>query len=207
MFKRLHDRLASLITKDSGSDDYGRSIRAAVRGLWSGAYSVWEFESAMSAAIELGLRRAWYAGASECGIYPEDLSQDELNRLDQEIIGETSQILDFGLFIMYNSKLNGGKLTPLMTRAQMWVNRYEAVRGLAREYACADQKLKWIRGNTMQPCRDCLRLDGRVYRASTWRKYGIEPRMHSLQCGGFRCRCELIPTDEPSNRGRPPRVG
>lgn len=62
---------------------------------------------------------------------------------------------------------------------------------------------EWIYGDT-DHCEDCLKYNGRVYRAKTWKKYGIQPRESTLKCKGFNCQCRLEKTDKPILPGRPP---
>ena len=57
-------------------------------------------------------------------------------------------------------------------------------------------------------CRTCLALDGKVKRASFWDTTGVHPQATNgtLECNGYNCGCELIPTDEPLSRGPLPNV-
>lgn len=61
-------------------------------------------------------------------------------------------------------------------------------------------------GFIVHNCGDCRRLDGRVYRASTWAKYDIYPRNWDLECRGVRCGCAFEETDEPCTPGFPPHL-
>ena len=176
-----------------------------MRGLWSGAFTLADFAEQMEATIHRGLTAAWYAGAAECGITPEDLSEEEREELAYRIELENGFVEDFGLAIREADKAAGGLLRPLMSRAELWVNRWDAIETRAKAMACGNQKARWELGPT-EHCRDCAHMAGRVYRYSTWEKYGILPRSPLLECGGFRCQCELVDTDEPATRGRPPQL-
>ena len=104
-----------------------------------------------------------------------------------------------------NSKANGGKLTPLLTRAKMWSNRYNAIVTIAQQVSCADKKFKWHLGPTEEHCGDCLTYAGRVHRGSVWASVGAAPQSRSLACGGWNCLCALSPTTDRASGGRPPR--
>jgi hypothetical protein len=61
-------------------------------------------------------------------------------------------------------------------------------------------------GFVVHNCTDCRRLNGRVYRSSTWRKADLYPRKHTLECKGYRCACEFVLTSKPCTPGFPPRL-
>jgi len=192
----------------AGTAGYRRSIRAAVRGLWSGVLTFFDFWDSMSLAINRGLAGAWAAGMADCGVSSDEMTPDESAALLRRIVYEHQWIDGFANAIEQGSKANGGKLTPLYSRAEIWIGRWEGVRTEARVMACADKKLKWTLGPT-EHCASCMKLAGKVKRASFWNDSGILPRIHGapyLDCQGFRCQCELLPTDEPLSKGPLPRL-
>jgi hypothetical protein len=186
---------------------YRRGIRAAVRGLWNGTFDREQFAEALFSAVDLGVTQAWNRGLRECGILPDEMSIGERLKLS-ELIGREAKWIDgYADAIEAGSKTNGGKLTPLFARAEIWIGRWEGVKSNARAMACADKKLMWILGAAEEHCSSCSRLAGKVKRASWWNNNGILPRVHDapyLACSGFRCTCELVPTDAPLSRGRMP---
>lgn len=188
-----------------GRDDYAKDIRAAVRGVWSGVLDELQFLEAMYSTVSIGLTAAWREGAQACGIAPGDLTLDEEWELHLRITEQMTYLSPFLQDIQTSSKANRGKLTPFLQRAQMWVNRYDDIKNQARQIACKDQKLEWIFGDTVH-CVDCQKLNGRVYRASIWRKYNIRPQMFELACHGFKCRCHFEPTTKPVTPGMPPSL-
>lgn len=178
-----------------------------MRGFWTGVIvDDTQFFNAMRSVVERRLREAWAEGAADCGISMEEIKPEEQVALANAIQREIGFVQSFAADIDANSKANGGKLGPLLTRLKMWVNRYKDIQNRAKQLACADRKLQWLRGPTSDACRDCLRYDGRVYRASTWARHDIRPQNPLLACHGVNCLCDLRPTDEPANRGRPPRM-
>lgn len=187
---------------------YRRGIRAAIRGLWSGILTRDDFDDAMRVTIRRNLTLGWERGAKECGILPDELSEAERAQLQARIEYEYQWIDGFADTIIAQSKENGGKLRPLYNRAEVWIGRYEGIKTEARVMACADRKLRWTLGPT-EHCRSCTKLAGKVKRASYWNEKGILPRIHDawyLECGGWRCQCQLLPTDEPMSKGPLPKL-
>lgn len=205
-------RIAKERRLEKDSDGYTMAIRAAVRGLWNGQADYDWFYHQMSSAIRsprVGLAAAWAAGAKECGILPNEFTKDEKLALENAIQYEMQWIDGFATAIEEGSKAEGGKLGPLFQRAAIWTGRWEGVKAQAMAMACADRKLKWVLGPTEESCRSCSRLNGKIKRASYWNERGILPRVHGaeyLACHGFRCLCELQPTDEPASKGPLPKL-
>jgi hypothetical protein len=198
-------------------DSFARDLRGAVRGYWTGAIDGFAFfesflvtiERGLTAAIERGLTAAWYDGAAACGILPEELTVAETKELRFRIAQQTNFINGFAEDIERGSKANGGKLTPLMQRVQLWVNRWNDVRNEAQVMACKDQKLMWELGATEKHCKTCFALNGKVKRASFWKSLGVRPQNAPnplLECEGWKCDCRFIQTDEPLSRGAMPSL-
>lgn len=188
---------------------FGREIRGAVRGYWTGVLDGVSFFESFLLTIERGFTSAWYEGAAQCGILPEELTIDEVKALRFKIAQQTAYINRFADAIEVGSKENKGKLTPLLQRAQLWVNRYNDVMNEAQVMACKDQKLRWDLGATEQHCRTCYALNGKVKRASFWKTLGVRPQNAPnllLECEGWRCDCSFNPTDEPLSRGAMPSL-
>jgi len=197
-------KLSEKASATAGVESYQYLIRSAVYGLWSGERNLGDFIADMFTTIQRGFTRAWYDGAYECGLLPDDLTIEEKQRLADEILTEQSFIVNFGSDILEG--LKGEALLRTHTvRIPMWVNRYSNIQNIARMMACGDEKLKWVMHPLKEHCPDCLMLDGRVYRASVWRTTGWEPKSRDLACGGYKCGCEFVITNEPITRGRPPR--
>lgn len=188
-----------------GERDYGLGIRAVVRGLWLGVFDQFQFIDSMVGSLQRGLARAAREGAAECGIGPEEMSHQELAAMDREINNNFKRIFQFSTTIMAGSKRDGGKLGPLLRRATLWINRYDALRVEVAALACGDKKKVWRIGNTLESCRTCLGFEGRVYRYSVWVANGALPKVHALCCRGFRCDCRLEDTDAKMTPGRFPR--
>jgi len=189
-----------------GFNEYARGVRSAVRGLWSGVYDEMAFYEAFYSLLNVGLTAAWQEGARNCGIAPDELTLDELKLMRFRVSEQMNYVTGFAEAIAAGSKENKGKLTPLLQRALMWVNRYNDVKNQAMQIACKDQKLMWVIGPTEQHCASCSKLDGRVYRASIWKKYDLRPQMWRLACRGVHCLCTLNPTTDRVTPGHPPSI-
>jgi hypothetical protein len=185
-------------------EEYRSNIRTFVRGLWNGTWDYYTFIDQMSLAIERGFTQAWYEGAKIYGISPSELTEEEHFRLTQEVNTERNYIGNIGQAIIVNSKAFGGKLEPLLSRAELWVAGYNRIRVLGSNYAARDQKQEWQYGDTKH-CGDCWNYNGRVYRASVWRKHNVLPKIYSLECRGYHCQCKLVPTNNPMSKGYPPQ--
>jgi hypothetical protein len=195
--------LADYIVTELSLTSFQGGIRSAVRGLWTGALSEGDFADSMTTSIERGLEQAWAEGAKECGVSPADRSDEEKDALQSLQNISFGAIRSFGTTIAAGSKANGKKLGPHLGRAGMWVNRYSEARNQARAMACADSKYAWRLGQT-DHCSTCLKMAGKVKRASQWAKAGVRPQHPDLECKGFRCQCSFAPTDAPLSRGRIP---
>lgn len=186
------------------ADGYRRSLAQLVRGLWSGVITLEDFYLAFGSALERGLTQAWYEGASQCGIAPDELTNDERLELKRHILIGRMAMGKFGDSIATLSKAEGARLSPHLERLKIWANRWNEAYNHAQTMACADQKLIWLLGATKRHCISCAGFANRVYRASIWAKNSARPQGRNLYCGGYRCGCRLEPTDQPVNRGRFP---
>lgn len=192
-----------------GKASYAQDIRRPVYAYWAGKITRSQFIAEMVGVIERGLNRAWREGASECGVAPNELTQAEITELEYFINEQFTHVPGFADKIEANSKASGGKYAPLKAQVEVWAARYDEIRARAQLMACADQKLEWVlnyKRKAKEHCVDCMKLNGRVYRASTWKKYDIRPQHPDLACGGWVCACGFRPTDKPVTPGRPPKL-
>ena len=192
--------------KDLGSFQAG--INAAIRGLWRGAFTEFDFVDSMVSTIERRLREAWLAGAAECGLLPDELSDEETLAMRSMIANQFAYLPGFAAEIVAESRAEGGKLGPLLGHGQLWINRYQEAFERGKAMACADRKLKWTLGEA-EHCSSCVKLSGKIKRASFWSTSGILPRVAGasyLECRGYNCQCTLQPTDEKMTPGRTPNL-
>ena len=180
------------------------NIRATVRGLWKGFIDRDQFFAGMVRAVQRGFNQAAEEGAKEWNLKPSEFSAAERLAIEAAINSQLQFISGFGDFIEENSQANGGKLGRSFVRANTWINQYNSVKNAAAVSAAGDRKMMWVLGATEEHCTSCLKLNKKVKRATFWQKRGIRPQNapnESLECGGWKCDCDLVPTDEPLSRG------
>lgn len=200
---------ADLAEQDKAERNYRSAIRSVVRGLWAGIFDLDQAFDVGETSIRFGLTQAWNAGLKSVGVLPSEQSPEQKIELQRIINLETSLLFPFLLDIEAGSKANGGKLKPQMVRGEMWALRATDVESRARVSAENDPKLMFVLGQTKEHCGSCLKLAGKVKRASTWRRLGIRPQAPPnplLDCGGWKCLCFFEPTTEPLSRGPLPRL-
>lgn len=190
----------------AGTAEFRVGIRTAIRGLWTGDLVRFAFVDSMTTSIQRGFRDAWLEGAATCGITSGELTTAERAALEQAINAEIPHLLGFADAIEAGSKENDGKLAPLFTRGDMWVNAFFRIRAQAQTMACADQKFKWVIDPAKDHCDDCKAQDGRVHRGSVWASAGVTTQSPNLACNGVRCGCRFVPTNDRATPGRPPRL-
>ena len=188
------------------ASSYAKDLRGITRALWNGSMDFDQTFAMFQDNVRIGLTRAWYEGAKECGIQPSELSPEELTALRDILYSEDTHIFGFLDYVELNSKESGGKFAPILSRVDLWANRYLDVVNRAKMMSCADRKMAWRLGPTEEHCVDCNRLNGKVKRASQWARYNIRPQSPQLSCHGFNCLCYFEPTDEPMSKGPLPRL-
>lgn len=207
--KRALDMLEEKALKQGGAEgSFRRELRSAVRGLWLGVLDEFDFANSFNISIRNRLRQAWNEGAKACGVLPDELTPEELAAMRKLINSQLEFVDSYADAILEGSKANGGLLRDVMGRVDMWANRFPQAVQEGKAMACKDRKLKWILGEA-EHCKSCLRLNGKIKRASFWASTGILPRVPGadyLECRGFNCQCSLKPTNEPATRGRFPSL-
>ena len=186
------------------AESYRAGIRAATRGLWTGALDWFQCYDALYTTITYGLASAFHQGMKQYGITPDDYTEEEKDTLREFIISQVGYIAGFVDAVERGSKANGGKLGTLMRRAELWANRWHEINQIAIAFAVRNGKLKWVVDFSKENCASCLKLNGKVKRATYWLTNGILPRVAGapyLDCKGYKCGCELVPTDEPCSKG------
>lgn len=197
----------------SGEKDYGRSIRAAARGLLMGVLDEFSFVDTMITAIHRGLTRAFGEGLAKAGANIDDLDTpaflQERLALDGIINENLASLFNFSGYIQQQREtyLAGQKQVAtnhVMNRATLWSNQYDKARQQAYTMAAGDAPQTWTLGPTKDHCQSCTTFAGRTYRASTWASYDAIPKSVRLCCGGHRCLCILAPA-APGTRITPGR--
>ena len=154
---------------------------------------------------------AWAEGMMEVDLTPADMTAKERLALQTATNAAVSAVPSLRDFILTHLKKDDPTRTYAATiapRVNIWINGYGAIAARAAAMAGKDEKLEWRLG-VAEHCTSCVRLAGKVKRASWWSDNGVLPRVPSaeyLVCRGFNCKCTLNPTEKPLSRGRMPRL-
>jgi len=105
-----------------------------------------------------------------------------------------------------DARVDNTPLEPLIGRAPLWANRFTEAQSNANALIALEMggKLVWRLGATEEHCGTCAALDGIVDYAVEWTGRNLHPQgapNASLECGGWRCDCQLLPTTERRTRG------
>jgi hypothetical protein len=178
---------------------YERALWDTVRGFYnSGNGSA--YLDRMIATIRQQLTRAWREGAAAVGFNPDEMDMEDLAELERIIHDESEFIFRLGDDIL-RAKANGEDVGNFKQRVSMWANRYGDVVNQAKIWfgRKVGTKLKWVLGATEEHCGTCAELNGKVAYAKEWDEAGIHPQQPPngvLECGGWKCQCSLVPTNE-----------
>ena len=122
------------------------------------------------------------------------------------------------------ARASGKPLSSLLSRAELWGTHYtqehnNALGLIATIIAALSRLLSgqpatpteppappvinmvWHEGDTMEKCDVCMALDGIVAPVELWRELHVTPQNapnDKLTCGGWRCQCTLVMTNEPA---------
>lgn len=177
---------------------FSRTIERLVKSLYDG-YIGGEFVDTLKNLIRGQMRRAyeeaWIDDGNELPL-PAYLEQAAA-----ELADEQAGYVDGYYRAIVDARTDKTSIAPLMSRAELWANRYnqaksDAVKAMALE---SGGKLEWVEGDTIEKCDTCLALNGIVAYASEWEQSGFRPQNapnHMIDCGGWRCQCELRPTSK-----------
>ncbi len=177
---------------------YASSIRDLTKKFYDGRIQYLDFVSSMENLITAQLRLAWFEGMETNGLTEDDMTNEWAGILREIIMSEQDHVAEFALAIE-KAKRAESPIDPLMARADLWGNRYNDVINQARVITGAkNQRYEWKYGDT-DHCETCLSLNGIVANADEWAQSIYHPQRPPnayLDCGGWRCQCELVPTQK-----------
>lgn len=191
---------------------YNRQVWRIMRELFLSEISEYDFVDDFSDFIDNQFTRAWNAGAREMGVDPNKYTMNDIAQLANRIAAERDYMLQLADDIL-QARAQRISLAEFRTRfqmrAEMYANRYNDILNEARLWFGATRDggqicLIWVVGQT-EHCTDCARLDGIIATAREWLQYPMKPQGRELECGGYRCQCQFLPTDEPPTPGGIPR--
>lgn len=203
------DTLAEASTL-SGAATYSKIIRGIARQVWQGKQL--DAFSLMWDTVTDGMTAAWSQGAATCGISPDDFTLEERVRRDSLINEQRGHIFLFLEWVNTHRRDGPNKKLwrQILPRTNTWGNAFNKSFNEGQARACANQPLRWVlhgRRITKKPCKDCLKLNDRIYRASIWAKNRIFPQSFDLACSGFNCGCMFVAAPGAKlNKGKPPKL-
>ena len=187
---------------------YQRALWSSTRDFHAGDMEAGEFIDDMIRLIEGQMRRAWNEGMRNVGLDPKrDMTPAYEGRLQEIINSEFDHVLDFASDIEKAAQ-DGKPVEPFRGRVDMWTNRYTEVVNTAQIVTKPKQRYRWQYGDT-DHCSTCYALHGTVATGTDWQNSIYKPQSPpnpALECGGWRCQCQLVPTDEPLTPGGIPNV-
>lgn len=190
-------------------DFFLRVLRSSVRKVYNGDMGG-DFIDIIANLLQGQLTQAWRNGLRDANYKPDEASDAEIEKI---ILREFDHVDGYYRDIV-DARVDGAPLEPLLARAEIWANRYDDVYNQAVLFATPEttpsgdpQNLIWKYNPEKEHCDECASLNGIIATFTEWKESGYHPYAdwdgnlpnESLGCGGWRCGCELTPTDEPRN--------
>lgn len=191
------------------ASNFADQLTNIVTGIYKGTLNSVSGILAINTVINTHFKQAWEGGMAKFGLSLEDMTPEENVRLQHEI-GVQAQYIGNYVYDIRQAADNGKPLSSVLYRVALWENAYYSIYNIAASMAAADQPAYWKLGQTEDHCGTCLHYSQQgVHRMSIWRKYlvpvGHMPRQidgGNKECGGWRCDCDLEPTDEKIKPGK-----
>ena len=181
--------------------DFERSFIQIVNAIQDGTIPPTSAEMALRGQLQQAGERVWIDGLREGGDPSPDIDDQARKAISAWRAQQNTFIQQFVV------KLFDTATTPeqAATRATMWVNKslnnlYHAALGAADD----SQLWMWVVNPLKEHCSTCLRMNGQVHTMKDYLKTGIVPQSSALECGGYRCGCELVKATGAQARGRIP---
>lgn len=178
---------------------FQRALWEYTRKFHSGSMDVSTFLDKFIALVEDQARRAWNEGMRNVNQDPSQMSIPQRARLQEIINQEFNHVLEFASAIE-QARNDSKPVDPFRARVDLWANRYPNIVNEAQAFCAPYDRYRWEYGDTKTHCSTCHSLNGIVATGDQWRMSGVMPQNPPnwrLECGGWRCRCRLIPTTEP----------
>ena len=177
---------------------HARLWRAALALFHGGADP--SFIATFARSIDVELTKAWNSGSQSLGISPDEMTERDIKVLSQIIANENKFILGMASDIQAAAAEGMEEeafASQFGNRVNVWAARYTDVVNQALLYFGKKEKLVWKIGNREKHCSTCPRLNGIVAFGDEWSRVGFHPQRppnNLLECGGWECGCELLPT-------------
>ncbi len=174
----------------------GHLIEAVYKGQIGGGF-IDAMAALVSRQMTLAYQQAWddEGNGSDGEPMPDYLTQ----AADQAALDQ----FDFvdGLYQdIVDAKVDETGTDQFDSRVDLWANQYTSAYndGVLKIISENGGKMEWQYGDT-DHCPECEALNGIVAFASEWEELDVHPQQAPndlLTCGGWRCGCSLVPTDQ-----------
>ena len=190
----------SLKSYEDTAGQFARTVRNAIMAGVNDLASRGAFDGIMSGALRTYGTLAYQDGLQVGGDI-EELDDFDRGVIDDWYNGQIGYVAPFATEVF----ADGIAPDSIDGRAAAWANkslRDIYSQGLAQ--SAKHQRFKWVLGPNEQHCPDCQRLSNQVHRYAEWYARDWLPGSNHLACKsdaplkGYRCQCQLVPTDEPS---------
>lgn len=151
--------------------------------------------------IETYAERAYRDGLIDGGVADATLDDDDRDALNAVILDQRQYVRAITDRIYSEGGVSDAQAE---SKPAMWFSKsiYPSyLKGL--ESAARNGYFEWVYGDT-EHCKDCRALNGQIHRLKDYSKSGWMPRASALSCGGFNCKCNLVPRPNAKARGRFP---
>jgi hypothetical protein len=200
---------AGVMPEQKSISTYTRKLMKLVNSYRKGEIDKLTFKRTMRDEIEKQFELAWRAGAREIGEPADSPGSYEVLQglIDEELtfvqqFADAVQAATIATDKAYGEKISIGQIRE---RVGLWANRFSYVKNRALVFLGIAKPLEWKYGPT-EHCSDCLRLNGHVALGADWQNT-ISPQSRGLDCGGWNCKCQLVPTSKTLTRGPIPYGG
>ena len=185
---------------------FEKVIVSNVKLLHSGRRDAADFVDRMAALIEDQLRVAWNDGMRANDLDPRRDMKPEWEAILQDLIAEEWAHIESFAAAIELAAAEEKPVDGLLSRAQLWVNRYHEVVNLSKLTTRPKDRFVWRLGKTEEHCETCFTLNGVVATAADWAASGYRPQGRNLKCGGWHCDCRVEYTEEPTTKGGIPKA-
>jgi len=205
----LPNKIVTLQENKSNIANYEFILQKIANDFWSGKITQTVFVLKMFRFVRKGFEGAFELGMKSIGILPDEILIADRLQFQNWLTDELLYVMPLSNYILNNQQKNFGKWSLIKNRMKLWGKRYLDILNKSRTLGGFDIKLQWNLGATEKSCKSCLKLNGKVKRASYWAENNIYPQNppnDKLECGGWNCDCELLPTDKKLTSGRMPNL-
>lgn len=177
---------------------FEQTLTRLVNNVYDG-YISGEFIDVMANLISGQLTQAYeqaWADEGNEGELPDYLTES----VESMILNQYEHVDQFYRDIV-DARVDETPINPLLARVPLWAVRWDEAYNTATLLIASNEggNLEWKLGETEEHCETCSALNGIVARASEWEELGVYPQSapnEMLECGGWKCDCDLVPTDK-----------